>query len=449
MATGKITKRSVEAVPLPLPGKRAHLWDDTLKGFGVMVTDRGVRSYIIQYRVGGRGNPTRRVTIGKHGSPWTAERARDRAAGLLEQVRLKVDPYEATRLAAEADRAKKVSREAEAAVAERLGFSIFADRYLEKYAKVKQERSWQETERVLRVHLKPAFGNRLLTEIAGDEIVELIDGISERSRSNALKAYGALRLIFKFATQKERRYFSAAQSPMLGLEPPEKVKARERRLNNDELRLVWIAAGGIGWPFGTITRLLILTGQRKNEVAGLPWPEMDQDSRSWLLPAARAKNKRENFIPLSDQAIAIINDLPVLKGDAQLLFTTTGTTAVTGMSKAKDRMDRIMLNQMRLEAEDAGASADEIGKLQVAHWTLHDLRRTVASGLQQLRIPTEVTESILNHKSGTQAGIVGVYQTYKYQDEKREALAAWGKRVMEIVTAGSTVSTATPVEIAA
>jgi hypothetical protein len=93
MATGKVTKRAVEAVPVPAQGKREHLWDDTLKGFGVMVTDRGARSYLVQYRVGGRGSPTRRVTIGKHGSPWTAERARARAAELLEQVRRKVDPF--------------------------------------------------------------------------------------------------------------------------------------------------------------------------------------------------------------------------------------------------------------------------------------------------------------------------------------------------------------------
>jgi hypothetical protein len=93
MSTGRVTKRAVEALAVPAQGKREHLWDDTLKGFGVMVTDRGARSYLVQYRIGGRGSPTRRVTIGKHGSPWTAERARDRAVELLEQVRRKVDPF--------------------------------------------------------------------------------------------------------------------------------------------------------------------------------------------------------------------------------------------------------------------------------------------------------------------------------------------------------------------
>ena len=95
MATGRITKRTVEAVPTPPASSRSYLWDDQLKGFGVMVTPKGSRSYLIQYRIGGRGAQTRRYTIGKHGSPWTADRARMRATDLLEMVRKKVDPLDA------------------------------------------------------------------------------------------------------------------------------------------------------------------------------------------------------------------------------------------------------------------------------------------------------------------------------------------------------------------
>ena len=104
MATGKITKTSVEGIDPPPAGKRAHLWDDTLKGFGAMVTDRGARSYLVQYRIGGRGAQTRRVTIGKHGSPWTAETARTRAKELLHQVDCKVDPFDAVKAQVEKQR---------------------------------------------------------------------------------------------------------------------------------------------------------------------------------------------------------------------------------------------------------------------------------------------------------------------------------------------------------
>jgi hypothetical protein len=149
IATGKITKEAVESVPLPRAGKRAHLWDETLKGFGVMVTDRGARSYLIQYRIGGRGAPARRVTIGKHGSPWTAKTARDRAAELLEQVRRKIDPYETEGAKIEADRLARAGAVASAEVAERLGCSIFADRFVEKYAKIEQVPSWRETQAII------------------------------------------------------------------------------------------------------------------------------------------------------------------------------------------------------------------------------------------------------------------------------------------------------------
>jgi hypothetical protein len=104
MATGRITKRSVEAIPLPVAPKREFLWDDTLKGFGVMVTERGVRSYILQYRLGGRGHPTKRATIGQHGNPWTAEKAREHATDLLEAVRKGIDPVEAARVNATSHR---------------------------------------------------------------------------------------------------------------------------------------------------------------------------------------------------------------------------------------------------------------------------------------------------------------------------------------------------------
>lgn len=434
MAVGKVSKRTVEAVPVPLPGKREHLWDETLKGFGVMVTDKGVRSYLLQYRLGGRGSPTRRVTIGKHGSPWTAEKARARAAELLEQVRRKVDPFDAAKAAVEAVRVEKVARAASAAVSERLGFDVFAERFVEKYAKVEQPRSWKETAGIIRRDLRPAFGNRPLTEIGDADIAELLEQIGERGASPALKAYKTLRLIFGYACDKERRHLPPSRSPMLGIKPPAKIGKRERTLTDDELRLVWMAAGGLGWPFGPIVRLLILTGQRRDEVAGMAWPEVDKPEKNWLLPAARSKNGLPNLVPLSASAMLIVDDLPAIKSKAGLVFTTTGETAVSGFSKIKARLDASMLDLMRKEASEAGIGEDEVEKLALEPWTFHDLRRTLATGCQRLGFPTEVTEAVINHVSGSRAGIVGVYQTYRYEAEKREALAAWARHVDAVVS---------------
>ena len=156
VATGKITKRSVEAVPIPPKGKRAHLWDDTLKGFGVMVTDKGVRSYIIQYRLWGRVSPSRRVTIGKHGSPYTAEKARDRAAELLEQVRRKVDPFDALKAEQLAGEKQKGDEKVLLAIRQRLAFSRIAARFVDDAKK--RLRTWREIESVINRDLLPAFG---------------------------------------------------------------------------------------------------------------------------------------------------------------------------------------------------------------------------------------------------------------------------------------------------
>ncbi|WP_293943171.1 site-specific integrase [Sphingomonas sp.] len=433
MATGKITKTSVESIEPPSMGKRAHLWDDILKGFGVMVTDRGARSYLVQYRIGGRGAPTRRVTIGKHGSPWTAETARTRAKELLHQVDCKVDPFDAVKAQVEKQRLDKERAHAAAHVNERLGFSVFADRFVEQYAKVKQPKSWREIEAIVRRDLKPVFGDRPLTQITDADIVELLDQLRARGATPSLKAYKVLRLLFGFASDKERRHLRPAASPMLGIKPPAAAGKRERILSDVELRYAWLGAGGLGWPFGPIVRLLILTGQRRDEVAGMAWPEIDKVRKQWVLPGVRSKNGLPNLVPLSPPALSIVDDVPVLPGKAGLLFTTTGETPVSGFSRVKARLDASMLDLMRRDAVDAGADADTIDALRVEPWVIHDLRRTAATGLQRLKFPTEVIEAVLNHQSGSKAGIVGRYQLYKFEKEKRAALEKWGRHVTSLL----------------
>lgn len=434
MAVGRITKRSVDAIPLPVGTARAYLWDDTLKGFGVMVTAKGARSYLVQYQIGGRGSPTRRYTIGRHGSPWTPERARERATEVLEQVRRKIDPVEAEREVLAEGAARKEREEAGRAINSKLGFSTFADRFIRDYARINQPKSWKETQAIVNRDLKPAFGDRPLTEITEADIIEHLEQLQERAPTAALKAYKALNLLFAFAADRERRHFKPSASPMLAIKPPTKVGSRKRTLSDDELRLAWLSAGGLGWPFGPIVRLLILTGQRRDEVAGLVWPELNLDLASWVLPGERAKNGQTHYVPLSDPAVAILKDLPVIKSDEKLLFTTTGKTAVSGFSKIKARLDALMIDKLRAEAIEAGAADDEAATLAIEPWTLHDLRRTMASGCQRLGIKVEVTEAALNHVSGTRSGIVGVYQVYQYADEKRAALNAWAQHVLAIVT---------------
>lgn len=427
MATGKITKREVEAINIPRPGKRAYLWDDTLKGFGVMVTDKGKRSYIIQYRVGGRGSPTRRVTIGGHGNPWTAHSARDYASELLEQVRRKVDPFELRKLASEQQKAEKQREVTITAQNEKLAFSVVAARFIEaaksgglSYNKRhRMLKSWRGIELVIQRDLTPILGNRPLPEITADEITELLEGLSERGAA-ARHAYSALSGVIRFANHKHRSIFPPSASPLRDVPRPASGEERDRHLAEHELRLVWQAAEGLGWPFGNIYKLLILTGQRMREVAHAPWSEFDLNKRQWLIDGSRTKNGRANLVQLCDTAVDIISELPRLASDGGFLFTTNSKTPVSGFSRAKSRIDQLISKQSKKQ------------NITVDDWRAHDLRRTLAVGCQEMGVKLEVIEELLNHKTGSRSGVVGVYQVYDFQREKRAAWEAWEKRILEI-----------------
>jgi integrase len=166
--------------------------------------------------------------------------------------------------------------------------------------------------------------------------------------------------------------------------------------------------------------LLILTMQRRQEVAEMDWSEIDLEAATWILPAERAKNGEAHIVPLTGLAI---DQLKALFPKAQgLVFTTTGRTPVSGFSKAKTTLDNEM---KKIMAERQQARGGESVPIFVPEWRLHDIRRTGATNLQALGIPIEVTEAVLNHISGTRAGVAGIYNRYKYEPEKRNALARW------------------------
>ena len=191
------------------------------------------------------------------------------------------------------------------------------------------------------------------------------------------------------------------------MKPLAKEVERDRVLTDRELAAVYRAAGEIGWGFGAMVQLLALTGQRRNEVAGMQWDELDLRAKTWTIPKERAKNAEGHIVPLSPQAVAIIEALPRIVG-SPYVFTTTGTSCISGFSKGKAELDAMV---------------------KLPAWRLHDLRRTVATGMAKLGVDLPVIERVLNHVSGSFAGIVGVYQKHKYQDEMRKALDAWAAHV--------------------
>lgn len=406
MATARITKTSVEALQ---PRERDDfLWDDKLAGFGAKVTPAGRRVYIYQYRMGGRGAKVRRYTIGKHG-PVTAEQARVEASKLTLMVSQGIDPQ----------RAKAERRRQEVDLA----FNAYAERFRDERLKVKWRASWEDADRTLQRYGTAVLGSKPLPEITRSDIADVLRPLRKLPATEK-KVFAILRHLFRWAVNEG----DLKASPMAGMEGPEGAEPRKRVLKDWELALVWRASASLGYPFGPLVRLLILTGARREEVAALPWSELSKKDAMWSLPSDRAKNGRATEIPLSHLAIAEIESLRDKRDTRDdswprkgLLFTTTGTTPVSGHSKAKKRLDALVAKLNEKEPLDE-------------RWTFHDLRRTLATGMQRLGVRFEVTEAILNHVGQSRSGVAGVYQQHEWADERRAALEAWALHIEGLFT---------------
>jgi integrase len=224
-------------------------------------------------------------------------------------------------------------------------------------------------------------------------------------------------------------------SPCNGVKAPSAVRTRDRVLSDDEILSTWAAFQGVGWPFGPLGQLLLLTGQRLREVGEMRWSEVDFATKTWSIAKERSKNGIAHEVPLSGAAVKILESLPRVeggRGSPGFVFTTTGRTAVSGFSRAKEQFDAAILDAMR---KAAIARGDDPAKITAPeNWTMHDLRRTAASGMAGLGIAPHVVEAALNHKSGTIKGVAAVYNRYSYGAEKRAALEAWARALDAIVT---------------
>lgn len=403
MATGLITKQRVDALN---PGpKDIFLWDTGVKGFGVKITPTGTRTYIYQYRMGGRGSKVRRYTIGLHGA-WTPDAARKEARKVAQMVDQGIDP---------ATEKQKKHRDDVT-----LAFAAYAERFIDEYLRSEWKGGFDLAEGLLKRFAIPAFRQRPISSITRADISSLMDKLADRPASRR-NTFTVIRKLFRWAVNRG----DLAISPIQDMEPPSAPASRDRTLSDDELGRVWRAAEAQGYPFGDFVRFLILTGQRREEVSQMQWAEIDQRQATWTIPSHRAKNGLAHDVPLSDAAVKILENISARAKGAKagtwpkrgFVFTSTGNKGVTGYSVAKRDLDKKVTD------------AEETGEAQTHHamapWRFHDLRRTLATGMQRLDVRFEVTEAILNHRSGLTNGIAAVYQRHNWASEKRVALNRW------------------------
>jgi integrase len=386
----RLTVRSVETMRPAT--ERREIPDGIMPGLYLVVQPSGAKSWAVRYRH--QGQP-RKHTIG---SFPTVDLKTARLLG-----------GKALRAAAEGRDPGREKMQSRVAKADSIDHVVaeFLDRHVRRS---NRPRTAQETERLLRLHVLPRWRGRSVHEITRRDVLDVLDRVVDGGAPIAAnRALAAVRKLFNWCVARD----ILSASPCAGVKPPTAERSRDRVLSDDELRLVWQAADQVGWPFGPLVQLLALTGQRREEVGRIQWSEIDIEKRLWVLPAGRVKNNQPHQVPLSDGALAILKSVPRIAG-SPFVFTTNGTAPSSAYSKNKRRLDALLPADM-------------------SAWRLHDLRRTAASGMARLGINLPVIEKVLNHASGSFAGIVGVYQRHTFADEKRAALQAWGNLVAALI----------------
>jgi len=402
---GRVTKSKLQELQMQVQtsGKALLLYDEAIKGFGARVAPSQTITFFFESRLGGRQGKTRRQSLGRLGD-LTPDQARRKAEALRGQTLQGVDVAE--------------ERKRQRVELTSLTFAEAAERYLSSQGR--NNVSWDETRRLIHHDAIPAFGNRRLNTITRGEIATLIDRVAARAPVTARALFAALRPMCQWALEREL----VETNPCEGLRPPAPPRARDRVLSLDELRALWLSAEQLGYPFGPLWQMLILTGQRLNEVAGARWEEIDLDNAVWHIPGRLmgedgsrlrgTKNTAAHWVDLAPQALDVLSACPRQNGP--YVFSQTGRTPVSGFSKVKARLDSLMSQHLGRQPEA---------------WRNHDIRRSVATHMaEELSVDEGVIERILNHKP---QGIKAVYQRQQYRERRREALLEWGRLVAELV----------------
>ncbi|HWY14259.1 MAG TPA: tyrosine-type recombinase/integrase [Rhizomicrobium sp.] len=436
-----LTDRYLKAIKPAPKRKRPIVWDAVQPHLGVRVTDKGHLTFVVVRRRPGDKQPIRHI-LGAYPSTTLAA-ARAATPDILAALTQGKRPAEL-----EAERLREAARK------RRDTFGVVAEEFIKRH--VSKLRSARATELLIRRELlgqslrrrkedgkwidewvasrDQRWYGRPITEITRRDAVELLETIADHgSRHQARKTFAAASKLFNWALWRDT--YGLDGSPFARLKSTDlfgKFAPRSRVLTDDELRLIWRAAGELGpaedkngkklpehlraYPFGTMVRALALTGQRLREISDAQWSEIALDKALLTVPDERMKGKVSHTVPLTPIVITLLQGAPRFEGGAFVFTTTAGKRPISGFSKMKSRLDREI--------------AKRADGTQMAPWTLHDLRRTMRTRLSGLGVLPLVAELIIGHKQG---GIQAVYDLHTYDAEKRAALAKWEDALAAIV----------------
>lgn len=390
----RLTDAKLQGLKAPAAGQ-LEISDSDVPGLRVRVGKSGAKTFILRKRAAGK---IKNITVGRYGPRFGLADARKKARALVSDL--------------EAGKAPPTPQRRSQATTGTIRALLPA--FL---ASKEHLRSHREIKRILEGYVLPALGDRFADSVTRAEITALVDSIAAKAPVQARAVHAQLSSFYSWAMPRLDRLDA---NPCRDAGRPTKPAARDRVLSDEEVRALWLAAEEAGSPWGPAIKLLLLTGARRSEVFEADRAEFDLKAEQWTVPAARAKNGVPHIIPLSQAAVSIVKAIPPVENSPKL-FPARGNleNGPSGITKA----------QLRLRS----AVDKALERVEGERWTLHDIRRTVATGLQRLGVRFEVTEAVLNHISGAKGGVAGVYQRHDWKAEKRTALEAWARELTKIV----------------
>ena len=396
---GKLSEETIKRLQVPATGNTITYFAGTTvqgakapRGFGVRVTAGGSRAFVLNYRLRGREY---RYTIGAWPG-WSALKAVREARNLRQRVDRGENPLE--------DRAPSPAAKT---------ISTVLDDFITRYVRNKDRplRSAADVESALNRLVKPRIGKLGVYELRRSHIAEMLDRIEDEFgpvMADRTRAY--LHKALSWYGERDDQFNLTAAFVRVKPRANPKDRARTRVLSDEEIRVIW-AVLGEARTIGAIVKTLLLTAQRRDEVAHMSRKEIGHDG-IWVIPAERYKTKRPNFVPLSKAVLAIIEAQPKVQ-DCDYIFPSRVKTPFSGFGKSKAALDRAVLVAMKQQAKN-GVKVEPL-----PNWTLHDLRRTAKTLMVRAGVRPDISERVLGHVI---AGVEGTYDRHSYADEKRDAL---------------------------